>query len=144
MVPTTTRAACRGTDLRTPRAEALLRTMATSAVRDTVTRCTPGTVVGGMNAVVRLPGNRVAERQHIRLSSWRQGVKQQAAAHPTMVTSESLAICESGQGGGGQAVRRGVAKGGASRVRGEERRLPRRSSPPQNKENLVSACWKKV
>ena len=94
--------------------------MATSAVRDTVTRCTPGTVVGGMNAVVRLPGNRVAERQHIRLSSWRQGVKQQAAAHPTMVTSESMAICESGQGGGGQAVRRGVAKGGASRVRGEQ------------------------
>ena len=34
-------------------------TMATSAVRDTVTRCTPGTVVGGVNAVVRLPGTSV-------------------------------------------------------------------------------------
>ena len=38
---------------------ALMLTMATSAVRDTVTRCTPGTVVGGVNAVVRLPGTSV-------------------------------------------------------------------------------------
>ena len=44
-------------------------TMATSAVRDTVTRCTPGTVVGGVNAVVRLPGTSVGERQHTSLSS---------------------------------------------------------------------------
>ena len=52
-----------------PGAAALMLTMATSAVRDTVTRCTPGTVVGGVNAVVRLPGTSVGERQHTSLSS---------------------------------------------------------------------------
>ena len=77
-------------------------TMATSAVRDTVTRCTPGTVVGGVNAVVRLPGTSVGERQHTSLSYTRQGGRGAgAAAHPTMVRTESMAICENGQGGSG-------------------------------------------
>ena len=84
----------------TPGAEALVRTMATSAVRDTVTRPTPGTVVGGMNAVVRLPREWVTERQHTSLSCWRWGGEAQAAAHPTMVRTESMAICEVGEGGG--------------------------------------------
>ena len=92
---------------------ALMLTMATSAVRDTVTRCTPGTVVGGVNAVVRLPGTSVGERQHTSLSYTRQGGPGAgAAAHPTMVRTESVAICENGQGGSGQARRRGVARRG--------------------------------
>ena len=95
-----------------------MRTMATSAVRDTVTRCTPGTVVGGINAVVRLPRKWVAERQHTCLSCWRWGGKEQAAAHPTMVTSESMAICEIGQDGGGQARRWSGRRGCLTRHRG--------------------------
>jgi len=83
-------------------------TMATSAVRDTVTRCTPGTVVGGVNAVVRLPGTSVGERQHTSLSYTRQGGRGAgAAAHPTMVRTESMAICEKGQEG---AVKQGVVE----------------------------------
>ena len=96
---------------------ALMLTMATSAVRDTVTRCTPGTVVGGVNAVVRLPGTSVGERQHTSLSYTRQGGRGAgAAAHPTMVRTESMAICENGQGGSGQARRRGVARRGDRRA----------------------------
>ena len=84
-------------------------TMATSAVRDTVTRCTPGTVVGGVNAVVRLPGTSVGERQHTSLSYTRFQVGRGAgaAAHPTMVRTESMAICENGQEG---AVKQGVVE----------------------------------
>ena len=100
-----------------PGAAALMLTMATSAVRATVTRCTPGTVVGGVNAVVRLPGTSVGERQHTSLSYTRQGGRGAgAAAHPTMVRTESMAICENGQGGSGQARRRGVARRGDRRA----------------------------
>ena len=116
----------------TPGAEALVRTMATSAVRDTVTRPTPGTVVGGMNAVVRLPREWVAERQHTSLSCWRWGGRSAGGGAPNDGEDGKHGYLRGWRGWGRQEHKRGLNKRGCPSGEVALGGFQARSPPPEN------------